>query len=200
MNSIRRLVIEGATTPSQLQHQEEAPKVELLTINKHCREVTRIFFPVFYFFFFLFQKNNKSLLSNRINLKRASRLKSRTPSLRVVLSCMWLGHTCVPTTPLFSYSVKYSVICSIHNQRRAPEKVESDLLQKRPGGQIQADRHTNSAIFSNTQRIFDTRSTMSTKQRAICRTMEDQAARPHYQRNAEIILMLQVCNPYGSLL
>ena len=114
-------------------------------------------------------------------MKRASRLNSRTPSLRVFLSCIWLVHTCVPTTPLFSYSAKYSVIFSTHNQRRVPEKVESNSLQKRPGVQILANRHTNSVISSNAQRICDTRSTTDTTQQDVCKMVEDQAARPKFR-------------------
>ena len=90
-------------------------------------------------FFFFKNKNkqiNKSLLSNKINLKRASRLNSRTPSLRVFLSYIWLVHTCVPTTHLFSYSAKYPVNYNTHDEWRAPEKVESNLPQEKPGGQI----------------------------------------------------------------
>ena len=63
--------------------------VELLTINKHCREVTRIFSSLCF--------SKKSLLSNKINLKRASRLKSRTPSLRVSCHvCGWDTLVCQP--------------------------------------------------------------------------------------------------------
>ena len=88
-----------------------------------------------YFFQSLFFLK-KSLLSNKINLKRASRHNSRTPSIRVFLSCMWLVHTCVATTPLFSHSTKYPGNYSTHNEWRAPEKVESNLPQEKPGGQI----------------------------------------------------------------
>ena len=66
------------------------------------------------------------------------------------MSCMWLGHTCVPTTPLFSHSAKYLGNYSTHNEWRAPEKAERNSPQEKPGGQIQADRHTNSAISNNT--------------------------------------------------
>ena len=89
------------------------------------------------------------------------------------MSCMWLGHTCVPTTPLFSHSTKYPGIYNTHNQRRAPEKVEGNSLQKRPEGQICAEHHSNSAICGDTQRNCDTRSTTDTLQPAVCKTVED---------------------------
>ena len=89
------------------------------------------------------------------------------------MSCMWLGHTCVPTTPLFSHSMKYLGNYSTCNEWRAPEKVESNSLQERPGGQICADRHTNSAICFKTQRNCDTCITTDTLQQAVCKTVED---------------------------
>ena len=52
------------------------------------------------------------------------------------MSCLWLGHTCVPTTPLFSHSAKYPWIYSTHNEWRAPEKVEGISLIVGPGGLI----------------------------------------------------------------
>ena len=97
------------------------------------------------------------------------------------MSRMWLGQTCVPTTPLFSHSAKYPGNYSTHNEWRAPDKVESNSSQKRPGGRLQADRHTDSAVSSNTQQICDTRSTTDTTQRAVCKTVEDQAARPMFR-------------------
>ena len=97
------------------------------------------------------------------------------------MSCLWLEHTCVPTTPLFSHSAKYPWIYSTHNEWRAPEKVEGISLQKRPGGQICADRHTNSAICYNTQWNGDTRSTTDTLQQAVCKAVEDKAARHKFR-------------------
>ena len=44
-----------------------------------------------------------------------------------------------------------------------------------------ADRHTNSMICSNAQRICDTRSTTDTTQQAICKTVKDQDARPMFR-------------------
>ena len=89
------------------------------------------------------------------------------------MSCMWLGHTCVPTTPLFSHSAKYPWIYSTHNEWRALEKVEGISLQKRPGGPICVDRHINFAICCNTERNCDTRSTTDILQQAVCKTVED---------------------------
>jgi len=116
------------------------------------------------------------------------------------MSCMWLVHTCVLTTPLFSHFTNYPGNNSTQNPWRAPEKVESSLPQEKPGGQIQAGQHANSATSSNTQWICNTCSTTDTTQWAICKTVDDQAARPHYQRNTEIFLVLRFCNPYISLL
>ena len=66
------------------------------------------------------------------------------------MSCLWLGHTCVPTTPLFSHFTKYLGNNSTQNKWRAPEKAECSSPQEKSAGQIQADRHTNFAISSNT--------------------------------------------------
>ena len=64
---------------------------------------------------------------------------------------MWLVHTCVPTTPLFSHFTKYPGNNSTQNKWRAPEQAEHSSPQEKLPGQIQADQHTNSAISSNTQ-------------------------------------------------
>ena len=97
------------------------------------------------------------------------------------MSCMWLVHTCVPTTPLFSHFAKYSRNNSTQNKWRAPEKSERIPPQEMPGGQIQADQDTNSAISSNTQWICDTHITTDTTQWDTCKSVEDQAARPTFR-------------------
>ena len=94
------------------------------------------------------------------------------------MSCMWLMHTCVPTTPLFSHFAKYSRNNSTQNKWRAPEKAERISPQEMPGGKIQADRHTNSAISSNTQWICDTHIATDITQWEARKSVEDQAARP----------------------
>ena len=58
-------------------------------------------------------------------------------------------------------------------QMESTRKVEGISLQKRPGGQICADRHTNSTICYNTQRNCATRSTPDTLQLAVCKTVQD---------------------------
>ena len=97
------------------------------------------------------------------------------------MSCMWLMHTCVPTTPLFSHFAKYSRNNSTQNKWRAPEKAERISPQEMPGGKIQADRHTNSAISSNTQWICGTHVATDTTQRDTCKTVEDHAAQPIFR-------------------
>ena len=97
------------------------------------------------------------------------------------MSCMWLMHTCVPTTPLFSHFAKYSRNNSTQNKWREPEKAERILPQEMPRGKIQADRHTNSAISSNTQWICGTHVATDTTQRDTCKTVEDHAAQPIFR-------------------
>ena len=90
------------------------------------------------------------------------------------------AHLCANHTPVLTF-FKYPGNDSTWNKWRAPEKSERIPPQEMPGGQIQADQDTNSAISSNTQWICDTHITTDTTQWDTCKSVEDHAARPIFR-------------------
>ena len=61
------------------------------------------------------------------------------------------------------------------------KKLSAVHHRQTPGGLLQAGRHINFAIFSDTQWKCDTRSTTDSLQWETCKLEEDQAARPTFR-------------------